>query len=412
MFQGEWDWMNRPSGQDALKNFAGALQSLGARDASYRNDQHMNKVFAANPEFAQMLYGAKNQQSQLALVQEEAERKKRQQEALKALAVQLQGRDLSSPDARRQALLEYGAVSGDIGPALGVGGQAMPAAIQIANEIQRRRDSGDEAGAILLEQSAKLGDKGTYTDLTGQVNVLPGYAPAVATIAGAKADAENMSDQAYDPVTAGMTEEQKLIKQLGLEPQIQAATKTAELGAQKQAEAPKASARIKATLDKSKNVTNTINSAKQKVNSYSAGYGSLLSNWPESQAKDLAADLKTIKGNLGFDELQEMRANSPTGGALGQVSVQEIEFLQSVVANLDQAQSPEQLIKNLDIVAEAKRASDARIQAAFEADYGSGLSGNPGSGARIVVFNPNTNERFQIPAEDLPQAQAEGFRAE
>ena len=38
-----------------------------------------------------------------------------------------------------------------------------------------------------------------------------------------------------------------------------------------------------------------------------------------------------------------MRENSPTGGALGQVTERELAFLQSVEGSLDQAQSEDQL---------------------------------------------------------------------
>jgi len=45
--------------------------------------------------------------------------------------------------------------------------------------------------------------------------------------------------------------------------------------------------------------------------------------------------INTVKANIGFDRLQEMRNASPTGGALGQVAVQELEMLQAVLGSLD-----------------------------------------------------------------------------
>lgn len=48
-------------------DFGSALQQLGQRDLGYRQDQHMNKVFAANPAFAQSIYRAKNDQTESAL---------------------------------------------------------------------------------------------------------------------------------------------------------------------------------------------------------------------------------------------------------------------------------------------------------------------------------------------------------
>jgi hypothetical protein len=43
-----------------------------------------------------------------------------------------------------------------------------------------------------------------------------------------------------------------------------------------------------------------------------------------------------------------MRQQSPTGGALGQVSEREINFLQSVAGSLDQAQDKAELTDNLN----------------------------------------------------------------
>jgi hypothetical protein len=78
--------------------------------------------------------------------------------------------------------------------------------------------------------------------------------------------------------------------------------------------------------------------------------GSLLKQLPGTNAFDVSGLVKTIRGNIGFDRLQQMRDASPTGGALGQVAVQELEMLQSVLGNLDQAQSEEQFLANLNRV--------------------------------------------------------------
>lgn len=52
-------------------------------------------------------------------------------------------------------------------------------------------------------------------------------------------------------------------------------------------------------------------------------------------ARAIYTAVKTIEANLGFDALQAMRDASPTGGALGQIAVQELEMLQSTKAKLD-----------------------------------------------------------------------------
>lgn len=91
-----------------------------------------------------------------------------------------------------------------------------------------------------------------------------------------------------------------------------------------------------------------VGEAKDKVSGFTAGLGSYLSVLPLTEAKDLSKRLTTIKANLGFDRLQQMRDASPTGGALGQVAVQELVALQSTIASLDQDQSPAQLKQSLD----------------------------------------------------------------
>lgn len=76
--------------------------------------------------------------------------------------------------------------------------------------------------------------------------------------------------------------------------------------------------------------------------------GQKMMNTGGTAANDLRATLNTIKANVAFDKLQQMRASSPTGGALGAVSDREMELLSSALASLDQTQSAEQLLTNLN----------------------------------------------------------------
>lgn len=95
-------------------------------------------------------------------------------------------------------------------------------------------------------------------------------------------------------------------------------------------------------------VLKEIRDAKKLVGYSTAGVGGVLRKLPMTSARDLDAKLTSIKANLGFDRLQQMRDASPTGGALGQVAVQELVALQATIANLDQLQTPEQLNNALD----------------------------------------------------------------
>jgi hypothetical protein len=69
---------------------------------------------------------------------------------------------------------------------------------------------------------------------------------------------------------------------------------------------------------------------------------------PGTTAYNLQQQLLTLKANLGFDRLQQMRDASPTGGALGQVAVQELQALQATVGSLELGQSKAELQKNLN----------------------------------------------------------------
>lgn len=111
--------------------------------------------------------------------------------------------------------------------------------------------------------------------------------------------------------------------------------------------------------------------------------GSMLTKIPGTAATDVSALVNTIKANIGFDKLQAMRDASPTGGALGQVSNQEIDFLQSTLNNLTQDQSQEQFNKQLQILENQYLQTIAKFNAYPEeakaaagyVDVGTGSSG-------------------------------------
>ena len=59
--------------------------------------------------------------------------------------------------------------------------------------------------------------------------------------------------------------------------------------------------------------------------------------------RDLNSALDTLRASISFDRLQKMRDESPTGGALGNVSNIELQLLGSTLASIETTQSPEQL---------------------------------------------------------------------
>ena len=91
-----------------------------------------------------------------------------------------------------------------------------------------------------------------------------------------------------------------------------------------------------------------VDEALPLVSNLTAGLGSVTSFIPGTAGANLRSTLETVKANLGFDRLQQMRDASPTGGALGQVAVKELDALQASVSSLDLNQSPERLRNNLE----------------------------------------------------------------
>jgi len=151
---------------------------------------------------------------------------------------------------------------------------------------------------------------------------------------------------------------------------------------------PKAESALQQFQAKSDIVDQAIDRATDLVGGFTAGMGSLLGVIPGTPAKDLGAELETIKANLGFDELQTMRDNSPTGGALGQVAVQELQSLQAAMANLQQDQSPEALASALKRLKEVRQAAAQRRDEAFTRTFGGGSGAAlppPPSKSQLVV---------------------------
>ena len=96
--------------------------------------------------------------------------------------------------------------------------------------------------------------------------------------------------------------------------------------------------------------------------------GELMKGIGGTGARDLNAKLETLRSNIGFDRLQKMRMDSPTGGALGSVSERELSQLNSALGNLEQSQSPEQLKENLIRIRDQYERAIIALQNDYAAD--------------------------------------------
>ena len=118
--------------------------------------------------------------------------------------------------------------------------------------------------------------------------------------------------------------------------------KEAEAKRQAQEKEQKAQEDVRNTVNR---VVSKIDELIPRINRNTAGFvGSKLRGVGGTSAQAVAADLETIKSNLGLEQLMAMKAASPTGASgFGALSAPELSLLVSKVASIDQAQTPEQL---------------------------------------------------------------------
>jgi len=155
-------------------------------------------------------------------------------------------------------------------------------------------------------------------------------------------------------------------------------------------------------IDRTMLVIRTIDQAIGQVGNFTAGPGSILSNIPGTPASDLEAVLTTIRANIGFEELQNIRDASPTGGALGQVSNLELEALQNVLASIQQTQSPEQLRFSLGRLKDTLESGVIRLEQGFIEDFGRFEDAVTSDDPTLdEVLERNLRESEQLTGEEL-----------
>jgi hypothetical protein len=95
----------------------------------------------------------------------------------------------------------------------------------------------------------------------------------------------------------------------------------------------------------------------------------------------------SIVARGGFQELQNMRASSPTGGALGNVSNQEGQYLRDAFAPINRTQDTADLSRSLTEAANATRVSKQRVREAYDLTYDYKNQGKAPAGA-VDANNP------------------------
>jgi hypothetical protein len=233
----------------------------------------------------------------------------------------------------------------------------------INKAAQALAQAGDQQGAMQLAQKA-LEIRNTESQISGRTEQREADRADKLTIAREKiqarldeAERKGASDKEIAQMKIDAQKELKMIvaNMGGGLTDLKKQILEAKLETEKEKKASAAEAttgRLENLIDSTANVMTTIEKAKGQVSGTTAGMGGRLLGWTTS-ATDLEETLNTVKANLGFDRLQQMRNESKTGGALGQVAVKELERLEAARASLNRAQSPEQLKSNLDNVYQA-----------------------------------------------------------
>ena len=172
---------------------------------------------------------------------------------------------------------------------------------------------------------------------------------AKATLAAERAtqqEAEKARDREFKLLLATLASQQKAAT-TDLQRQFLQG-KIDDLQAKRDDKALKAETAKSVAIQHASKVITDVDEALPMVGNLTTGLiGKASSVIPGTDAFTLNQRVSTIKANLGFDRLQQMRDASPTGGALGQVAVQELVALQNSVASLEVGQSKSELQKNL-----------------------------------------------------------------
>ena len=125
----------------------------------------------------------------------------------------------------------------------------------------------------------------------------------------------------------------------------------------------------------------------------STGIGAMLfKELGGSKALDLVETLEPVRTNIFTGELAQMRANSPTGGAVGNVTDVEGNAFKAALGSLNTAQSARQLILNIETVREARKRAVENLKRTMS-DYRGYLNGY---GATPAKSEPSVDEILNL----------------
>lgn len=129
------------------------------------------------------------------------------------------------------------------------------------------------------------------------------------------------------------------------------------------------------------------------------GVSGVFPNWPGGEAADAKAMVQRLKDNAGFSALNELKAASSSGSSgLGAVTEFEHKLLQNQIANLDKAQSANQVRSEIANLIRATEASKQRMINQHRKLYGKMVDD---SVQQPTAYSPSSNP---ISFDELPNA--------
>lgn len=260
--------------------------------------------------------------------------------------------------------------------------EAWAASQMGGGQVSQGIPSAPQAPVQAPQQSGQLPPR---LDYQGGGQVGPVRIPTAGERAAATEAAQQQVRMQYAPAMQQIETQGAIDRERGVG-QVKADAERAE-------QAPKRIASYRQALTAASNVQQSIDNALSMISPLSTGFVGARSRGIEgSPAFNLNSEIETVRANLGFDRLQQMRDNSPTGGALGQVAVQELTALQSTVANLDPDQSAEQIRANLNRVKTHYDNWTAAVDQALQEQMRQPAPAPGGSSGGVLRYNPATGD--------------------
>jgi phage baseplate assembly protein W len=129
--------------------------------------------------------------------------------------------------------------------------------------------------------------------------------------------------------------------------------------------------------------------------------GALTSAVPGSTAANAKADLDAIKSLISLAEIGRMRAESKTGGAVGNMTEKEWPRFEVVAGSLEQAQTYDQVVKNLRNLKGLTTETQNSMIKKYDSVYGGGEE------IKSVISQPRPVDLTGIPPRALQMLQAD-----